>query len=70
VDKTLAGILANQGADALIANSRTPESLADIAAELRPHVTPATVARALDADIIFFAVGFLQFKKVAAKRPD
>jgi predicted dinucleotide-binding enzyme len=70
VGKTLAGILAKQGADVLIANSRGPESLAEIAAELRPHITPATVDRALDADIIFFAVGFLHFKEVAAKRPD
>jgi predicted dinucleotide-binding enzyme len=55
---------------ALIANSRGPESLAKIAAELGPHIIPATVDRALDADIIFFAVGFLHFKEVAAKRPD
>ena len=70
VGKTLAGIFAKQGADVLIANSRGPESLAEIAAELGPHITPATVDRALDADIIFFAVGFLHFKEVAAKRPD
>src|ERR1700677_4824050 len=53
---------------ALIANSRGPASLAEIAAELGPHIIPATVDRALDADIIFFAVGFLRFKEVAAKR--
>jgi hypothetical protein len=28
-----------------------------MAAELGPHIIPATVDRALDADIIFFAVG-------------
>jgi predicted dinucleotide-binding enzyme len=55
---------------ALIANSRGPESEAEIAAELGPHIIPATVDRALDADIIFFAAGFLHFKEVAAKRPD
>jgi 8-hydroxy-5-deazaflavin:NADPH oxidoreductase len=70
VGRTLVGIFAKQGADVLIADSRGPESLAEIAAELRPHITPATVDRALDADIIFFAVGFLHFKEVAAKRPD
>jgi 8-hydroxy-5-deazaflavin:NADPH oxidoreductase len=70
VGKTLAGIFATQGMRALIANSRGPESLAEIAAELGPHIIPATVDRALDADIIFFAVGFLHFKEVAAKRPD
>jgi NAD(P)-dependent dehydrogenase (short-subunit alcohol dehydrogenase family) len=70
VGKTLAGIFARQGMRALIANSRRPESLAEIAAELGPHIIPATVDRALDADIIFFAVGSLHFKEVAAKRPD
>jgi predicted dinucleotide-binding enzyme len=70
VGKTLAGIFAKQGVDVLIANSRGPESLAEIVAELGPHITPVTVDRALDADIIFFAVGFLHFKEVAAKRPD
>lgn len=70
VGKTLAGIFARQGVDVLIANSRGPESIADIAAELGPHITPVAVDRALDADIIFFAVGFLNFKEVAAKRPD
>jgi 8-hydroxy-5-deazaflavin:NADPH oxidoreductase len=70
VGKTLAGIFARQGMRALIANSRGQESIAEIAAELGPHIIPATVDRALDADIIFFAVGFLHFKEVAAKRPD
>jgi 8-hydroxy-5-deazaflavin:NADPH oxidoreductase len=70
VGKTLAGIFAKQGVDVLLANSRGPASLVDIVAELGPHITAVTVDRALDADIIFFAVGFLHFKEVAAKRPD
>src|SRR5438046_34359 len=70
VGKTLAGLFARQGIDVLMANSRGPESFADIAAELGPHITPVALDRALDADIIFFAVGFLNFKEVAAKRPD
>jgi hypothetical protein len=70
VGKTLAGIFARQGVGVLIANSRGPESLTAMAAELGSHVIPVTVDRALDADIIFFAVGFLHFKEVAARRPD
>jgi predicted dinucleotide-binding enzyme len=70
VGKTLARIFARQGADVLIANSRGPESLEEITAELGRHVTPVTVDEALDADIIFVAVGFLNFKEVAARRPD
>ena len=63
VGKTLAGIFARANTDVLIANSRGPESLAEIAAELGPHIIPAAVDQALDADIIFFAVGFLHFKE-------
>jgi predicted dinucleotide-binding enzyme len=70
VGKTLAGIFAKQGVEVLIANSRGPQSLSEITAELGPQVVPVTVDHALDADIIIFAVGFLNFRKVAAKRPD
>jgi 8-hydroxy-5-deazaflavin:NADPH oxidoreductase len=56
--------------EVLIANSRGPDSLTVISAELGPHVVPVAVDRALDADIIFFAVGFPRFKEVAARRPD
>jgi 8-hydroxy-5-deazaflavin:NADPH oxidoreductase len=70
VGKTLAGIFARQGVEVLIANSRGPDSLTAMATELGPHVVPVTVDRALDADVVIFAVGFLNFKEVAAKRPD
>jgi hypothetical protein len=70
VGKTLAGIFARQGVEVLIANARGPDSLMAMAAELGPHVVPVTVDRALDADVVIFAVGFLNFKEVAAKRPD
>jgi 8-hydroxy-5-deazaflavin:NADPH oxidoreductase len=70
VGKTFAGIFARHGVEVHIANSRGPASLAAITAELRPYVVPVTVDGALDSDIIFFAVGFLQFKEVAAKRSD
>jgi len=70
VGKTLAGIFARQGVEVLIANSRGPDSLTAMAAELGPHVVPVAVDRALDADVVIFAVGFLNFKEVAAKRPD
>lgn len=68
VGKTLVRLFARHGVDVLIANSRGPDSLAEITAELGPQVTPVTVDRALDADVIFLAVGFLNFKQVAAKR--
>jgi 8-hydroxy-5-deazaflavin:NADPH oxidoreductase len=70
VGKTLAGIFARHGVEVHIANSRGPASLAAITAELGPAVIPVTLSEALESDIIFFAVGFLQFKEVAARRPD
>lgn len=70
VGRTLAGLFARAGIDVQIANSRGPASLAPMITELRDHVMPATVERALEADMIFLAVGFTQVEGVAAKRPD
>lgn len=70
VGRTLAGLFARAGIDVQIANSRGPESLAGIARELGRQVVPVTVERALDADVIFLAVGFMQVQGVAVKRPD
>lgn len=70
VGRALAGLFAKAGIDVQIANSRGPESLASVAGELGQHVVPVTVEHALDADVIFLAVGFLQVQAVAMKRPD
>lgn len=70
VGRTLAGLFSMAGIDVQIANSRGPESLATIAKELGRHVVRVTVERALDADVIFLAVRFLQVPAVAAKRSD
>ncbi|NYT58932.1 NAD(P)-binding domain-containing protein [Alcaligenaceae bacterium] len=70
VGRTLAGLFARAGIDVQIANSRGPESLAAITAELGRHVVPATLEHALEADIMFLAVGFMQVESVAMKLPD
>ncbi|HEU0230795.1 MAG TPA: NAD(P)-binding domain-containing protein [Burkholderiaceae bacterium] len=70
VGRTLAGLFTRGGIDVQLANSRGPESLAAIAAELGRHVVPVTLERALDADVVFLAVGFMQVQSVAMKRPD
>lgn len=70
VGRTLAGLFARAGIEVQIANSRGPESLAAIAAELGRPVVPVALDRALDADVIFLAVGFLDVSAVAAKRSD
>lgn len=70
VGRTLAGLFARSGIDVQIANSRGPQSMVPIATELGRHVVPVTLDRALDADVIFLAVGFMQVPSVAVKRPD
>ena len=70
VGATLARFFAAKDIPVLIANSRGPKTLAEVAAEFGPSVTPATVAEAVKADIIFFAVGALAFKDVGAVLQD
>lgn len=70
VGRTLAGLFARGGIDVQIANSRGPESLAAITAGLGRHVVPVTLEHALDADVIFLAVGFMRVQSVAVKLPD
>lgn len=70
VGRTLAGLFARADIDVQIANSRGPESLATIAKELGRRVVPVALERALDADVIFLAVGFMRVQSVAVKRPD
>jgi predicted dinucleotide-binding enzyme len=50
-----------------IANTRGPESLHALAAELGPTVTPATLDDALRADVILAAVHFLQMRELGAQ---
>ncbi len=70
VGRALAGHFARQQIEVAIANSRGPASIADLAKELGPSVVATTLEAALDADVVFFAVGFLQFKDIAAARAD
>ena len=70
VGSTLARLFAARNVPVQIANSRGPETLADLAAELGSAVTPVTIEQAVDADVIVFAVGSVAFKDVAALRDD
>jgi 8-hydroxy-5-deazaflavin:NADPH oxidoreductase len=70
VGTTLARFFAAKNIPVLIANSRGPKTLAEVAAEIGPTVTPATVAEAVKADIIFVAVGAVAFKDVGAVLKD
>ena len=70
VGTTLARFFAAKGIPVLLANSRGPETLAEAAAKIGPHVKPVTVAEAVKADIILVAVGAVAFKDVGAVRQD
>ena len=70
VGTTLTRFLASKNIPVLIANSRGPETIAEVAAKIGPSVTPATVAEAVKADIIFVAVAALAFKDVGAVLQD
>jgi 8-hydroxy-5-deazaflavin:NADPH oxidoreductase len=66
VGATLARFFAAKDIPVLLANSRGPETLAGVAAEIGPGVMPATVTKVVKADIISVAVGALAFKDVGA----
>ncbi|TIX51155.1 NADPH-dependent F420 reductase [Alteraurantiacibacter aquimixticola] len=56
VGQTLASRLSEAGHDATIANSRGPESLRDLVAELGQCVTAGTLVEALDKPVVIMAV--------------
>ena len=70
VGTTLARFFAAKAIPVLIANSRGPDTLTALAAELGPSVTPVAVEEAVQADVVLVAVGSIAFKDVAALRPD
>ena len=70
VGSTLARLFAAKHVPVRIANSRGPETLAELAAELGSGVIPVTVEEAVEADIILVAVGAVAFKDVGYLRKD
>ena len=70
VGATLARFFAAKDIPVLIANSRGPETLGALAAEIGPRVTPVTIAEAVKAGTILVAVGAVAFKDVGAMLHD
>lgn len=70
VGATLARLFAAKDIPVRIANSRGPETIGELAAELGSSVTPVTVEEAAGADVVLFAVGPVAFKDVGALRDD
>ena len=70
VGSTLARLFAAKKLPVQIANSRGPETLSDLVAELGSSVIPVAVEEAVEADIVLFAVGSVAFKDIGALRKD
>lgn len=70
VGRALDGFFQKAGVEVLLANSRGAEAAKPIAAEIGDHVKPVSSDEALNADVIFVATKFIDFKKVGALRPD
>ena len=68
VGTTLARFFAAKDIPVLIANSRGPDTLAELATEMGSSVTPVSVEDAVEADVILVAVGSVAFKTVGALR--
>ena len=59
----VARLLAKSGVSATIANSRGPESLAELVRELGPSIKAGTVEEAANADIVLVAVRWVDLEK-------
>ena len=70
VGRTLAGFFARAGVEAALANTRGTAAVKPLARELGGKIVAQSLDEALQADIIFFAVQFLDFKAVGSAKPD
>ncbi|MFJ2990785.1 NADPH-dependent F420 reductase [Collimonas sp. NPDC087041] len=58
IGSTIARILARNGIQASIANSRGPQSLTALTNELGPHIKAVSAKEAVQADVVFVAVNW------------
>jgi 8-hydroxy-5-deazaflavin:NADPH oxidoreductase len=65
----VARLLAKSGITATIANSRGPESLARLVAELGPSIKAGTVEEAASADIVLVTVRWVDLKRALSGLP-
>jgi predicted dinucleotide-binding enzyme len=70
IGSAFAKALAGKGLKAIIANSRGPDSLADLARELGPSITPGTREKAAAQDIVLVAVNWSKLPSALAGLPD
>jgi len=69
IGHALAKAFSRSGIEVSVATARDPASLASDAAAIGPEVIPATLAEAVQADIIFLAVRFQSHPDVAKALP-
>jgi 8-hydroxy-5-deazaflavin:NADPH oxidoreductase len=70
VGKTLAAFFARAGIAVALANTRGPEAVEPVAKELGGKVVAKSLDEALEANVIFFAVPFPNFKDVGSIKTD
>lgn len=70
IGRAVAAALARHDIPAILANSRGPDSLVGIAAELGRGITPGTREKAAVADIVFVAVNWSKIPSALAGLPD
>lgn len=70
IGSAFARALARNGISATIANSRGPETLGELTAELAPHITAGTIEQAASADIVLIAVPWSKLPAALSGLPD
>ncbi len=70
IGSAFARALARNGIAATIANSRGPETLAELTAELAPHITAGTIEEAAKADMVLIAVPWSKLPAALSGLPD
>jgi hypothetical protein len=69
IGHALARAFSRSGIAVSVATTRDPESFASDAAAIGPQIIPATLAEAVEADVVFLAVRFESHKDVAKALP-
>jgi predicted dinucleotide-binding enzyme len=70
IGRAIATALANKGIAATLANSRGPESLAEVVAAIGPAITAGTREEAAAKEIVFVAVNWSKLPAALADLPD
>lgn len=70
VGSALAHVFARNKVEAVVANTRGPDSFRELAAEVSPTVRAVELDEALESDLIILAIPFLAVESLAQSRPD